>query len=133
MPAMVSRMAPANQKGSAMGVFSSGQFFGAFLGGMIGGMIASIESGQAVFAAATLIGLIWLAIAWGMVVPPRSKLISLITDTETEQQAEDLAARLVELDGVLEATVVWEENRTYLKVNDKIFNLEQARQVVGLN
>lgn len=133
MPALVSRMAPANQKGSAMGVFSSGQFFGAFLGGILGGYIASVESGQAVFAAAALIGVIWLAIAWGMQIPSRSKLISLLTEIDTEQQAEVLAARFVDLEGVIEATVVWEESRTYLKVNDKTFNLEQARQVAGLN
>lgn len=133
MPALVSRMAPANQKGSAMGVFSSGQFFGAFLGGILGGYIASVESGQAVFAAAALIGVIWLAIAWGMQIPSRSKLISLLTEIDTEQQAEALAARFVDLEGVIEATVVWEESRTYLKVNDKTFNLEQARQVAGLN
>ena len=116
-----------------MGVFSSGQFFGAFLGGILGGYIASVESGQAVFAAAALIGVIWLAIAWGMQIPSRSKLISLLTEIDTEQQAEVLAARFVDLEGVIEVTVVWEESRTYLKVNDKTFNLEQARQVAGLN
>ena len=33
MPALVSRIAPASQKGSAMGGYSSSQFLGAFLGG----------------------------------------------------------------------------------------------------
>jgi len=131
MPAMVSRMAPANQKGSAMGVFSSGQFFGAFLGGILGGLIASFDSAQSVFAAAALVGVIWLAIASGMVIPPRSKLVSLLSEIDSEQQAQDLAARLVALKGVVEATVVLEENRTYLKVKDKEFDLEQAREIVA--
>ncbi len=133
MPALVSRIAPANQKGSAMGVFSSSQFFGAFLGGILGGYIAQQSSAHAVFAAAALVGVIWLIIAWHMQVPPRSKVISLLTELGSDDEAEQLAARLVGLSGVMEATVVCDENRTYLKINEKQFNLEEARRVAGLS
>ena len=132
MPAIVSRIAPANQKGSAMGVFSSTQFFGAFLGGLLGGYVAQALSAQAVFAATALVGVIWLIIAWNMQVPPRSKIISLMTELSSEQQAQALASRLVALPGVIEATVVCDENRSYLKINDKEFDLDQARKVAGL-
>ncbi|MGS0498774.1 MFS transporter [Pseudoalteromonas sp. S1727] len=132
MPALVSRFSPANQKGSAMGVFSSGQFFGAFLGGILGGYVAQSTTAQAVFAAAAVVGLIWLILAWNMQVPPRSKMISLMTELSNEQQAQTLASRLVALPGVIEATVVCDENRSYLKINDKEFDLDQARKVAGL-
>ncbi|MBE0377603.1 MULTISPECIES: MFS transporter [Pseudoalteromonas] len=132
MPALVSRFSPANQKGSAMGVFSSSQFFGAFLGGILGGYVAQSTTAQAVFAAAAVVGLIWLILAWNMQVPPRSKMISLMTELSNEQQAQTLASRLVALPGVLEATVVCEENRSYLKIDDKEFDLDQARKAAGL-
>lgn len=133
MPALVSRLAPASQKGSAMGVYSSSQFFGAFLGGILGGYVAQVMSAQAVFAAAALVGLIWLILAWKMQVPPKSKIISLMTQLSSEQQAQTLASRLVALPGVLEATVVRDENRSYLKINDKEFDLDQARKMAGLS
>ncbi|MEH6396338.1 MFS transporter [Pseudoalteromonas sp.] len=132
MPALVSRFSPANQKGSAMGVFSSAQFFGAFLGGILGGYVAQSTTAQAVFAAAAVVGLIWLILAWNMQVPPRSKMISLMTELSNEQQAQTLASRLVALPGVIEATVVCEENRSYLKIDDKEFDLDQARKAAGL-
>lgn len=132
MPAMVARMSPPHQKGSAMGVFSSSQFFGAFLGGILGGYIAQVDSAQGVFAAAALVGVIWLAIAWGMKVPPKSKLVSLLTELDSQPQAEQLAAKLAALKGVIEVTVVLEENRSYLKVNDKEFDLQQAKHVAQL-
>ena len=132
MPALVSRLAPASQKGSAMGVFSSGQFFGAFLGGILGGYVAQSTTPQAVFAAAAVVGVIWLILAWNMQVPPRSKMISLMTELSNEQQAQTLASRLVALPGVIEATVVCDENRSYLKIDDKEFDLDQARKVAGL-
>jgi MFS family permease len=133
MPALVSRIAPANQKGSAMGVFSSGQFFGAFLGGILGGYLAQIGEANTVFAAAAGVGVIWLLIAWQMQIPPKSKVISLMADLSDPHRAEQLAEQLVALPGVIEATMVNDENRSYLKVNDKEFDINQAKQILGLN
>ncbi|QPB81818.1 MFS transporter [Pseudoalteromonas rubra] len=132
MPALVSRIAPATQKGSAMGVFSSSQFFGAFAGGVMGGYLAQHFNPQTVFAAAAAIGVIWLFIAWRMQIPVRSKTLSFVTEVDEPEKADALADQLVALPGVIEATVVSEENRTYLKVNDKEFDLNQAKQALGL-
>jgi hypothetical protein len=76
-------------------------------------------------------GLLWLVIAWGMAVPKRSKPLSMNMQCEDEDHAELLADQLVTLPGVLEATVVFEENRTYLKVDDKVFDIEQARKMLN--
>ncbi|WP_199609694.1 MFS transporter [Flocculibacter collagenilyticus] len=131
LPALISRLAPAGQKGSAMGIFSSSQFFGAFLGGLLGGMIAQTNQLEIVFAVAAVIGLLWLFITNGMQIPQRSKLVSIATQLNDNPTAEVLASRLTELAGVIEATVVVEENRTYLKVIDKEFDIEAARSLVA--
>jgi len=39
LPSLVARIAPADMKGTAMGLFSSSQFLGAFCGGVIGGLL----------------------------------------------------------------------------------------------
>ncbi len=127
LPALVSRITPPGHKGSAMGIYSSSQFFGAFLGGIIGGFVADMSNPRLVFVAAALMGGIWLLIAWGMSVPPRSKPVSIDIHCEDEDQAEVLAESLVELEGVLEAVVVYEEHRAYLKVDDKTFDIEKAK------
>lgn len=131
LPALVSRISPAGNKGSAMGIYSSSQFFGAFLGGIMGGVVANFANPQLVFAAAALMGLLWLAIAWSMEVPKRSKPLSMDIHCEDEVQAELLADQLVGLPGVLEATVVFEENRVYLKVDEKLFDIALANEVVN--
>jgi MFS family permease len=131
LPALVSRITPPGHKGSAMGIYSSSQFFGAFLGGIIGGFVAGMSDPQLVFVAAGAMGIIWLLIAWGMKVPQRSKPVSIDIHCEDEGAAEALADRLVGLDGVLEATVMFEENRCYLKVDEKTFDLDAARAIAG--
>jgi hypothetical protein len=55
-----------------------------------------------------------------------------MTQLDSEEQAQTLASQLVALPGVIEATVVRDESRSYLKINDKEFDLDQARRVAGL-
>ncbi len=131
LPALVSRITPPGNKGSAMGIYSSSQFFGAFLGGIVGGVVADFANPQLVFAAAAVMGLLWLFVAWGMQVPKRSKQLSMDIHCSDETQAELLADQLVALAGVLEATVVFEENRTYLKVDESVFDIALAKSIVN--
>ncbi|MFT5163774.1 MAG: MFS family permease [Alteromonadaceae bacterium] len=131
LPALVSRITPPGNKGSAMGIYSSSQFFGAFLGGIIGGVVADLSNPQLVFAAAAVMGVLWLVVAWSMEVPKRSKPLSMDIHCADEVQAELLAEQLVNLTGVLEATVMFEENKAYLKVDEKVFNIELAQNIVN--
>ena len=41
LPSLVSRMAPANQKGLALGVYNTSQSLGIFVGGFVGGLITT--------------------------------------------------------------------------------------------
>ncbi|KKO45865.1 MFS transporter [Arsukibacterium ikkense] len=132
LPAMVSRVAPAGQRGSAMGIYSSSQFFGAFAGGVIGGVVAQQFSYGLVFAVLAGIGLIWLLIARTMLVPARAQRLSLAVQVGTEQEANALASQLAALSGVQEVTILLAEQRCYLKVSSQQFDLAQARSLVGI-
>lgn len=64
LPALVSIFAPVSLRGTAMGVFSSAQFFGVFSGGILGG--AALQWGGAWALFTLLMGLagFWLAGVW---------------------------------------------------------------------
>jgi predicted MFS family arabinose efflux permease len=69
LPSWVSRVAPADRKGSAMGVYSSSQFLGAFVGGMLGGWVhGRLGTGATFLMGALLVGL-WLLVAMGIEAP----------------------------------------------------------------
>ena len=129
---MVSRVAPAGQRGSAMGIYSSSQFFGAFLGGLLGGAVAQQFGFVAIFAVLAGIGLVWLAIASTMQVPTRAQRLSLPVAVTTEQQAAALAAKLAALAGVQEVTILLADQRCYLKVSAQQFELAQAQSLVAV-
>lgn len=60
LPSLVSRLAPANLRGAAMGAYSTSQFMGAFVGGALGGFTLEHLGTDGVFAVAAGITLIWL-------------------------------------------------------------------------
>ncbi len=66
LPSLVSKTAPAEAKGTAMGVYSTSQFSGAFFGGLLGGWIHAQFGLSAVFVMGALACLFWLLIASGM-------------------------------------------------------------------
>ncbi|HET7676128.1 MAG TPA: MFS transporter, partial [Gammaproteobacteria bacterium] len=118
LPSLISKVAPADGKGTAMGVYSSSQFLGIFVGGAAGGWIQGAFAPHglaAVFAFAAVLALIWLVVAATMPAPRylASRLIRL-AGIGDEAAA---GAELLAVPGVAEAVVVGEEGVAYLKVD----------------
>ena len=63
LPSMVAKFAPAEQRGAAMGFYSTAQSIGLFIGGVAGGGLFSRFGFEGVFVFATALMLIWWAIA----------------------------------------------------------------------
>ena len=69
-PSLISRLAPPDAKGAALGVYNTTQSFGLFLGGALGGALAKQAGAQAVWLAGALLATAWLTVGLTMVVPP---------------------------------------------------------------
>ncbi|WP_114325613.1 MFS transporter [Candidatus Colwellia aromaticivorans] len=132
LPSILSRIAPAGVKGSAMGIYSSSQFLGAFVGGIVGGLVASSYGEQTIFLVMAIASLIWLVLSFGMKKLKKSKNFSLVTNISCEDKADEIAELLINMPGVIEATLVQDDvgNSSeksvavaYLKVDDKIVDL----------
>jgi MFS family permease len=70
LPSLVSRYAPSDLKGSALGVYASVQFLGAFAGAAIGGWLAQHAGAAAVFGFGVALTAVWLVISLTMAAPP---------------------------------------------------------------
>jgi len=124
LPSMLSKLAPAGAKGTAMGVYSTSQFLGAFLGGTLGGLLANTWGLNAVFIGCAVLALAWWVAMWRMPSPPplSSKVVAL---HDTQPDAINLLMEhLADVVGVEDVMVVPEERLMYLKVNRK--ELDQA-------
>jgi MFS family permease len=63
LPSLVSKTAPAKTKGTAMGVYSSAQFFGIFVGGTAAGSIFTWGGVQGIFIFTTILAILWLGVS----------------------------------------------------------------------
>jgi MFS family permease len=125
---MVSNIAPAGKKGSAMGIYASFQFFGAFIGGVLSGSISELLGTQWVFALASILCCVWLILIKGLNATNRLKRYTLKTNKETSNLA---LQQLSELEGVVDITVVSDEQVMYLKA-EQSFDIQQARLVLNI-
>ena len=71
-PSLISRLAPANARGAALGVYNTLQSLGLFAGGALGGWLFSRWGASAVFAATGALTALWLLLGWAQYVPPAS-------------------------------------------------------------
>ena len=131
LPSLISKIAPAGSKGTAIGVYNSFQFLGLFLGGAIGGFLAQHASYAAVFAFSSGLGVAWLLFAMTMQKPPavRTRMYHVQGDLN-EAQAAQLSASLSAIDGVTEAVVIATEGVAYLKVRMGEWDEVGARELM---
>ena len=69
LPSLVSRMAPANQKGLALGVYNTSQSLGIFVGGFVGGLITTFYGYSGTFIFCGVLIFIWFVFSLNMNVP----------------------------------------------------------------
>ncbi|WP_235040961.1 MFS transporter [Vreelandella profundi] len=117
LPSMLSKLAPAGAKGTAMGVYSTSQFLGAFLGGTLGGLLAHFGGLNAVFIGCAGLALCWWVAMWWMPSPPplSSEIVAL--DDSHVGTLDLLMEHLADVVGVEDVMLVPEERLVYLKVN----------------
>lgn len=119
LPSLVSKTAPPEAKGTAMGFYSSSQFLGAFVGGSLGGLILGKYGYYGLFQAAALMAVLWLLFAVSMKSPRHLTSRLLNVGSTSPDAAVRMATELAQIQGVAEAVVIADEGVAYLRVNRK--------------
>jgi MFS family permease len=122
LPSLVSRVAPVDCRGTAMGFYSSSQFLGTFLGGMLGGILQGMYGLHVIFLFAALGALVWWLLAAAMKPPARLSSYIYRIAAAVPADTEQLTRQLASLAGVVEVVVAAEEGVAYLKVDRKVFD-----------
>ncbi|MBP1152977.1 MFS transporter [Methylocaldum sp. RMAD-M] len=117
LPSLVSKTAPLDLKGTAMGVYSTAQFLGAFVGGAGGGWIYGRYGIPYVFLFCAAVALLWFIFAIGMKAPRGLSSLLVNVNGLSHDQASSLSRRLLQVPGVAEAVVLAEDGVAYLKID----------------
>lgn len=117
LPSLISRAAPAEAKGMAIGVYSTFEFLGAFVGGAAGGVLHRHYGIPGVFLFGAVVLTLWLVFALTM---PRVGHVvreTLRIGRRRPEEAGRLAEEFAAVRGVIEATVAAEEGFAHLKLD----------------
>lgn len=131
LPSLISRMAPAEAKGTAIGVYSSVQFLGSFFGAAGGGFLYQHwgNTGVVFFSVALLA--IWFVLAFGMKVPATLSLRTYAIPGFDRIQVDSLVTELQALPGVRKARVVAAERAAYLEVDSAVFDEQNVLKLIA--
>jgi len=117
LPSLVSRLAPAADKGTAMGAYSTSQFFGVFCGGISGGMMYGVFGVNGVFMLSAAVALVWLLLCRGMRFPMNMTREMISIAKLSQAEIDRLVGKIRLLDGVEEVSMITEESMIYMKVD----------------
>lgn len=123
LPSLISKLAPAGNKGTAMGIYSSSQFMGIFIGGILGGWVLSHFGYPGIFLFCTLLCALWFAVCFTMKKPQYHSTELINLGELTEEQAQQKTQQLKSIPGVADLEVVKEHGSqhwiAYLKIDRK--------------
>lgn len=121
LPSIISKVAPAAAKGTAMGVYNTSQSLGVFVGGALGGYLSHAFGFSSVFIFCGVMMFLWLLLASSMQSPPavRTKMYTMNESAVqmTAEGASALKSEFLKLAGVIEAAVLPQELTVILKID----------------
>jgi len=132
LPSLVTRLAPAAARGTAIGVYNTTQTLGLFFGGLAGGWLAEHYGAGAVYAACALVCGVWLAAALRMRPLPGAVngLSSVTFSIAAGVNLEGLGEALAAVRGVREAEVLMQERIAHIKVLPGQWDEASVRKLV---
>ena len=130
LPSVVSKLAPVGYRGTAMGVFSTHQFFGAFLGGVGGGWLLQNTSIETLFASVGSMVFIWTLLSLRQPAPPQLTSLAFSLGGLSQREITELSSRLMTIQGVEDMQLFEDEQTAYLKVNKKQLDRDSLLRVV---
>jgi MFS family permease len=131
LPSLVSKTAPSDLRGTAMGIYSTCQFMGAGLGGAAGGWFYGHYGVEAVFLFCAAAAFSWFLVSLTMK-PPRH-LANLLISIEriNGYRSDEFISGLLRVAGIEEVTVHTEEAVAYLKVDNQRLDRNQLQQFLN--
>ncbi|MDA1107887.1 MAG: MFS transporter [Proteobacteria bacterium] len=120
LPSLISKAAPVDGKGTALGIYSTSQFLGAFIGGIAGGTLYGAYGYAGVFTLCAVLAGVWAAVASTMASPRYLKSHLLKVGSMDDNQARALTERIRQVPGVVEVVVA--EGTAYLKVDTQVLD-----------
>jgi predicted MFS family arabinose efflux permease len=124
LPSWLSKVCPVGNRGTAMGIYSSSQFFGAFAGGVLGGWSLQYYGVNGLFLLIAAVLGIWWLLSLGLQ-SPRALQTLVLQVGETDHQ--DFAKIVSTITGVEDILLIRGEPLAYVKVDKQTVDMPSLK------
>ncbi len=132
LPSLISKLAPAAAKGTAMGVYNTSQSLGVAVGGLVGGYLAHHYSYSVVFMFCAALMSVWLLLTFSMKTPPSVKTKMYHLGKTSEAQAVELTKTISALPYIHEAVAIAKEGMLIVKIkNQSVWEENEILDIIG--
>ncbi len=130
MPSLVSKIAPSDLKGTAMGVYNTLQSVGVFAGGVIGSKMYAAYGFTGVFGFCCVIVGIWLVLAITAPAPKPVKNVVLALPEHWHHRLDELSGSLKQIAGVEAVSFSEDKSNIFIKALQQGFDEEKVKQIL---
>lgn len=130
LPSIVSKVAPIDLKGTAMGMYNTAQSIGVFVGGAVGGRLFERFGFEGVFAFSMLLTVVWLLVAMLAPAPAAVRNLSFGIPPEWQDKEGRLLALLQQFEGIEAVSLSADRSSIYIKARQQGFDEAAARQII---
>lgn len=123
-PSLVAKYSDINTKGTAMGVYSTAQFFGIFVGGAIGGLVLQQWGISGVFVFGAISAMLMILVAISLPQPDYFKNELVILKDEFLTNIDQTKEQLLDIAGIHQVAISPEEGAAYIKIDKLVLNRE---------
>lgn len=131
MPSLVSKLAPSELKGTAIGVYNTLQSVALFAGGAIGGFLFHHTGHTGVFAFCSILMLFWFIIAFFSPAPQPVKNVVMRIGKTWYNRHQDLQVALQTIPGIERISFSKDGQTVFIKAQQKGFDEEGAKKIIS--
>jgi predicted MFS family arabinose efflux permease len=128
LPSWVSKVCPVGNRGTAMGVYSSSQFFGAFMGGLVGGFCLQYFGANGVYFAISVVALMWLFFSIGLQSP---RPLKTLVFSVAERNQQDFLKIISNVQGVKDILFEKDEAFAYVQIDQSEIDMQRLQSYLN--
>ena len=130
LPSLVSKIAPSDLKGTAMGVYNTLQSVGVFSGGLIGSKMYANYGFSGVFGFCCVMIGVWLVVAMLAPAPKPVKNVIFALPTEWHHRLDELSGSLKNVAGVETISFSEDKNNVFIKALQHGFDEDAVKKIL---
>ena len=131
LPSMVSKIAPSELKGTAMGLYNTAQSIGLFTGGVVGGVLFQYYGFEGVFTFCSILILVWLLIALLAPAPKAVKNVTLAVGAVWRGRESQLLLSLEQVAGIEQTSLSRDQETIYIKALQHGFDEDATKKIIS--